>query len=208
MINYKETAGYSYRFLLPIPVCFLLFVIIGILVSGIIFYTGPLKIVLLPLLIIIILIVVAGLIIGKYAFGITTIVQDDSIHIYKRNSFTLKPKKNEWIIWKGASGFFTSLYCTIDKIESVDRVVDSTIIDQLKSVSRAPCSLKIWFFRFLVNAKDLRKLLFVSDFTNIVEITVKDIAVHTRKETVTKSREKILVSVKDPERFIGLLSTK
>lgn len=231
-MDYQSKVGYSLVFRRK-ELTYFSIATIAFIALLIIFMPSPINY-FLSLVVLIIALIFFGIsfLLMKTILGIVTKIEGKNVMIYKSESFSLNPKNNE-IMFSVSKNFHASLNITKDNISSVRIIKDSEEIKNIKNIDNVyrisgksiPFIGKI---NHLLNKSDMEKIAFISDYTNIVEIQVKNLRVVypgstsfigvpvvdvTRlKSEILKNKKsyelknaKIMVSVKDPDEFINYL---
>jgi hypothetical protein len=191
MMN-KSKATYSWAFLQRELVIGIIAIVVLFLLTFFLF-PQPANIVIACLIAILgIIFLSLSIFIKKNFYGVVTEINGDDIKIYKSNAFLLKPKENELLLVYGR-GVTGACFIKKDTIKSV-RLVDRS---ELKKIFTLPTSTKFWIFSKQVDSDSMKKLVFVTDYSNVVEIELYSLT-QNMNGAIETGPTKLLVSVKDP----------
>jgi hypothetical protein len=193
---HKSKATYSWAFLKTESIIGVIAIIVFFLLAFFLF-PKPANIVFAMLLGGIGLVfLILNLIIKKNFYGVVTEIQGDTLKIYKSLSFLLQPKENELLLSYGKS-LQGACVITKNNIISVRKIDNPTEINQFKSLFNQKINLQIIIVNILANFETLKKLLFVTSYTNIVELQLQYLSVNYNGVQEIKPAT-LYVSVKDP----------
>jgi len=134
--------------------------------------------------------------------GVVVTVEGNLVKIYNPGSSLLNPKKNELIYQWGGKNLNAIALFTKDNIVSARKITSSEEINRIKNMTSLGKSIKVKPVNILLNESSLKDLAFVSDYSNLVEIKLKNLIISQFPEHSNVKNFKMLVSVKTPEEFL------